>query len=523
MGEHSIDSGAGQKELFQTGPIETLKEALLKTDFLGYETTQCSAQVRGIIVGPADDDRLIGRLASGGDQEHLSRVVLDRTPFYGESGGQVGDSGVLMNEECVFRVTDTQKAGELFIHFGKVEKGEIKEGMTVQAIVDTERRQAIRRAHSATHLLHYALQQTLGGHAQQQGSKVDADWLRFDFSNQAAIDEATLRKIESIVNEKVSLAAPVAWNIVPLAEARKAGAMMLFGEKYPDPVRMVSMGEFSKELCGGTHLTNTAEVKNFEIVSEESVSAGVRRIVALTGDRAHQHRQWVEETLNKLGNTLKCAPQQVAEHTAYLMNRVRQLKKAISSGQAKDIPESIAANITAAATSTYNEMRTWLRETARAVNVAFPDLIQRVESLLQDELKLLDQLKNVATGGEISADQLLEGATHSSNALIITAEIPGANPNQMRQLIDAVRKKSSKPTAILLTGVAGPDKVIIIAGLSQDLVAKGLSAGTWASHTAQILGGSGGGRPDLAQAGGKNPEKVPEALAAAKNWILPQL
>lgn len=523
MGEHSVDSGAGQKELFQTGPIETLKEALLKTDFLGYETTHCSAQVRGIIVGPVEDDRLIGRLASGGDQEHLSRIVLDRTPFYGESGGQVGDSGVLMNDECLFRVTDTQKAGELFIHFGKVEKGEIKEGMTVQAIVDTERRQAIRRAHSATHLLHYALQQTLGGHAQQQGSKVDADWLRFDFSNQTAIDDSTLRKIESIVNEKVSLAAPVAWNIVPLADARKAGAMMLFGEKYPDPVRMVSMGEFSKELCGGTHLTNTGEVKNFEIVSEESVSAGVRRIVALTGDRAHQHRQWVEETLSKLGDTLKCAPQQVAEHTAHLMSRVRQLKKAISSGQVKDIPASIAANITEVATATYHEMRSFLRETARAVNVAFPDLVQRVESLLQDELKLLDQLKNIATGGEISADHLLEGATHSSDSLIITAEIPGANPNQMRQLIDAVRKKSSQPVAILLTGVAGPDKVIIIAGLSPTLVAKGLSAGTWASHTAQILGGSGGGRPDLAQAGGKNPEKMPEALAEAKAWILPQL
>jgi alanyl-tRNA synthetase len=523
MGQHGIDSGAGQKELFQTGPIETLKEALLKTDFLGYETTECSAQVRGIIVGPDDDDRLIGRLASGGDQTHLSRIVLDRTPFYGESGGQVGDSGVLQNEECLFRVTDTKKAGELFIHFGHVEKGEIKEGMTIQAIVDTERRQAIRRAHSATHLLHYALQQTLGGHAQQQGSKVDADWLRFDFSNQSSIDEDTLRKIENIVNEKVTLAAPVVWNIVPLAEARKAGAMMLFGEKYPDPVRMVSMGEFSKELCGGTHLQSTAEVKHFEIVSEESVSSGVRRIVALTGERAHEHRRWVEETLGKLGDTLKCAPHQVAEFTAYLMNRVRQLKKAVTSGQVKDIPAAVTAKVNAAAKSTYNDMRSCLKETARAVNVAFPELVNRVESLLQDELKLLEQLKQVASGGEITADQLLEGAAEAAGGLVITAEIPGANPNLMRQLIDAVRKKATKPTAILLTGVVGPDKVIVIAGLSNELVAKGLSAGTWASQTAQILGGSGGGRPDLAQAGGKNPEKVAEALESGKKWMLSQL
>ena len=523
MGEHSIDSGAGQKELFQTGPIETLKEALLRTDFLGYETTECSAQVRGIIVGPSDDDRLIGRLASGGDQEHETRVVLDRSPFYGESGGQVGDAGLLSSEDCVFRVTDTKKAGELLIHFGHLEKGELKEGMTIQAVVDPERRQAIRRAHSATHLLHFALQQTLGGHAQQQGSKVDADWLRFDFSNQTAIDEEALRKIENIVNEKVNLAAPVVWNTVPLAEARKAGAMMLFGEKYPDPVRMVSMGDFSKELCGGTHLQSTAEVKHFEILSEESVSAGVRRITALTGDRAHQHRDWVEETLSKLSQSLKCAPPQVAHFTALLMNRVRQLKKSISSGQIADVPAAVATNVNAAAKASYIEMRQWLKETARAVNVAFPDVISRVESLLADEMKMLEQIKQLASGGEVTADQLIEGATTTAGVLIVTAEIPGANPNSMRQLIDAVRKKSAQPTAILLTGAAGPDKVIVVAGLSSDLVTKGLSAGTWASQTAQILGGSGGGRADLAQAGGKNPEKIGEALAAGLKWMQSQL
>ncbi|MBN8602210.1 MAG: alanine--tRNA ligase [Planctomycetes bacterium] len=523
MGQHGLDSGGEQKKLFQTGPIETLKEALLRTDFMGYETTECSAQVRGIIVGPEDDDRLIGRLSAGGDQTQLSRVVLDRTPFYGESGGQVGDSGVLQNSECLFRVTDTQKAGELFIHYGHVERGELKEGMTIQAVVDTERRQAIRRAHSATHLLHYALQQTLGGHAQQQGSKVDADWLRFDFSNQSGIDDDTLRKIEQIVNEKVNQAAPVVWNTVPLADARKAGAMMLFGEKYPDPVRMVSMGEFSKELCGGTHLHNTSEVKQFEIISEEGVSSGVRRIIALTGDRAHSHREWIQETLVKLGDTLKCAPQQVADYTGQLMNRVRQLKKAVSSGQVKELPAAVASNVSQAVTSTYNEMRSCIKETARAVNVAFPELVNRVESLLQDEIKLLEQLKKLASGGEVTADQLLENATEAAGGLVITAEIPGANPNLMRQLIDAVRKKSSKPTAVLLTGVAGPDKVIVIAGLSNELVAKGLSAGTWASQTAQILGGSGGGRPDLAQAGGKNPEKITEALEAGKKWMLSQL
>ncbi len=523
MGEHSDASGAGQKELFQTGPIETLKEALLRTDFVGYETTECSAQVRGIIVGPGDDDRLIGRLASGGDQEHLTRVVLDRSPFYGESGGQVGDSGVLENEECTFEVTDTQKAGELLVHFGHVTRGELKEGMTINAKVDNNRRQAIRRAHSATHLLHFALQQTLGGHAQQQGSKVDADWLRFDFSNQSAIDDESLRKIENIVNEKVTCSAPVAWNIVPLAEARKAGAMMLFGEKYPDPVRMVSMGDFSKELCGGTHLQSTAEVEHFEILSEESVSSGVRRITALTGKRAHDHRRWVEETLHNLGALLKCGPHQVADCTAHLMNRVRQLKKAVSSGQVKEAPAAFAATVTAATQKSYKELRHCLKETARAVNVALPDVVSRIESLLTDEVKLIEQIKQLASGGEISADQLIEKGLQTKNILVITADIPGGNPNLMRQLIDAVRKKSSQPTAILLASAAGPDKVIVVAGLSPDLVTQGLSAGTWASHAAQLVGGSGGGRADLAQAGGKNPEKIPEAIEAAKTWFIAQL
>jgi|688.fasta_scaffold01372_27 alanyl-tRNA synthetase len=524
MGEHSENSGAGQKELFQTGPIETLKEALLKSDFLGYETTEASCQVRGIIVGPAEEDRLVGRLAAGGDQTQLTRVVLDRTPFYGESGGQVGDCGVLQNEECLFRVTDTQKAGELFVHFGHVERGEIKEGMTIQAVVDTTQRDAIRRAHSATHLLHYALQQTLGGHAQQQGSKVDADWLRFDFSNQSSIDDEALKKIESIVNQKVQLAAPVSWNIVPLAEARKAGAMMLFGEKYPDPVRMVTMGDFSKELCGGTHLNNTSEVKNFEILSEESVSSGVRRITALTGQRAHQHRQWVDETLDRLAALLKCSKHQVAEATNQLMNRVRQLKKSLSSGQAKDIPAASSPSNSAKPSSiAYSDLRQWLKETARMVNVALPEVVNRVESLLGDESKILEQLKQLTSGGEISADQLIAEAKQIGGVLVIASEIPGGNPNLMRQLIDAIRKKSSQPSAILLTGSAGADKVVVVAGLSPELVQKGLSAGTWASQTAQILGGSGGGRPDLAQAGGRFPEKISEALQIGLQWMQNQL
>ena len=191
-----------------------------------------------------------------------------------------------MGEGFRFRVADTQKDGDLILHVGHLVSGEMRAGATVTARVDAAHRAAIRRAHSATHILHYALQKNLGRHAQQQGSKVDRDWLRFDFTNLSAVGDDALQQIEHDVQDRIRAGEPVAWDYVPLAEAREKGAMMLFGEKYPDPVRLVTMGEFSRELCGGTHVSNTAEVEEFEIISEESVSTGTRRVVALTGERA---------------------------------------------------------------------------------------------------------------------------------------------------------------------------------------------------------------------------------------------
>jgi alanyl-tRNA synthetase len=519
MHEHETVSGGGRGELFQTGPIETLKEALLRTDFLGYDSDSAAAEVKGIIVGPPKEDHLVGRLAAGGDPNQPLRIVLDRTPFYAEGGGQVGDQGVIQAGDAKFEVTDTQRAGELIVHHGRLVSGELKEGMKVTAEVDASRRQAIRRAHSATHILHHALQKTVGSHAQQQGSKVDADWLRFDFTNQASLTDEQVDELERIVAERVQEAAPVAWQLVPLAEARKAGAMMLFGEKYPDPVRMVSMGEFSKELCGGTHLTSTDQVLEFEVIAEESVSAGTRRVVALTGQRAAEHRERVNELLRGAADVLGCQPLQVASHARGLMQRVRAIKKQIGGGGGgADSPMPTAA-ATLSAAGGYAAQRSVLRDTARTLNVAPQEILTRLKAL-QDELaKLGEQAARLADTGNVSAESLMEQAEQMGGTSVIVAETSGATPNLMRQWIDQIRKQSAAPVAVLLASRSGDDKVLLVAGVSRALVEQGVSAGDWIGRVAPVVGGGGGGKPDLAQAGGKQPEKLPEAMATARTAI----
>lgn len=521
--EHEKISGGERGELFQTGPVETLKEALLRTDFLGYETTEAPAEVKGIIVGPPDDDHLVGKLMAGGDPNQPVRVVLDRSPFYAEGGGQVGDRGEIVSGDTKFEVLDTQRAGELIVHHGRLVSGELKEGQKVTAKVDKERRQAIQRAHSATHILHHALQTSIGGHAQQQGSKVDADWLRFDFTNQNSLTDEQLDTLERLVNERVRESASVAWKLVPLSEARKAGAMMLFGEKYPDPVRMVSMGEFSKELCGGTHLSNTSQVEEFEVIAEESVSAGTRRVVALTGKRAAEHRAQVDSILREAAATLGCAPEGLVDATRTLMQQVRALKKQLGGGGAAAAAGEIA-NPKAAASSQpgltgYAAQRNTLRNLARALNVAPQEIPARLKSLQEEQNKLSEQAERLAGTGDVSASSLLEKAEQVGETSVIVAETSGATPNLMRQWIDQIRQQSQSPVAVLLASREGSDKVLLVAGISRALVERGVSAGTWISRVAPIVGGGGGGKPDLAQAGGKQPEKLPQAIQTAKDAI----
>ncbi len=513
MGVHTTVSGGGRGKLFETGPIESLKESLQRNEFLGYETTLATAHVKGIIIGDPKEDRRAASITPANDPP-MVRIVLDRSPFYGESGGQVGDSGRLQGPSGLFDVTDTQRSGELIVHFGKMLSGELKEGDSVQAVVDTPRRDAIRRAHSATHILHHALQTQLGEHAQQKGSKVDADWLRFDFSNQDPLSDEQIRTIESISNRCILEGAPIDWKLVPLATARDAGAMMLFGEKYPDPVRMVSMGSFSKELCGGTHLTNTAQVETVEILSEESVSSGIRRIIALTGTRAKEHRLKIEQLALRTSELLGCSIEQIGNQTLDLVAAVRKLKK-IASGAGEALPELLKQVPAPKSSCDYLATRTAFRHATRALNVAIEEVPDRVAALLAEQSQLHSQLQSIAQSGSMSIEELLGLAESVSGTQMIVVETPHANVGMMRQWIDQIRKRSAEPVAVLLAN-RSEDKVTLIAGLSQSLVERGLSAGKWITPVAESVGGGGGGKPDLAQAGGKMPGNLPAALRIAK-------
>jgi alanyl-tRNA synthetase len=526
MDEHGELSGKVQHTVMGAkGPIDSLKHALHSTEFLGYDATEAEATVKGIVAGPAPDDHLCDKMAEINHADPV-RVVLDRTPFYGESGGQVGDVGKLVGDGCEFEVVDTQKDGALFIHVGHLRKGVLREGAKVKAIVDTGRRDGIRRAHSATHILHYALQKNLGSHAQQQGSKVDNDWLRFDFTNLCAVEAEKLAAIAVDVAERVAAKEPIKWETLPLADARKQGAMMLFGEKYPDPVRMVSMGSFSKELCGGTHLTNTGDVAAFEVLSEEGVSAGTRRIVALTGKRAAEYRTSLNNEYLQARSELHVSGQSTLVSAAHdLLNDRKEIKRLNDSGAggsserakvvikkwegASELPNILAG--------TQLEMR-YLQETARVLSVAPLGVVERLRSMKADLLEISHRLLQRESAGPLSADSLLEKATDHGGVTVVLAEVPGVEPNLMRQLIDQIRQK--KPlSAVLLATRQGDDKVTLVAGVSKELQDRGVSAGKWIGPVAKAVGGGGGGRPDLAQAGGKEPAKLPEALVVAGKTI----
>jgi alanyl-tRNA synthetase len=522
MEEHGEASGKVQHIVMGAkGPIDSLKHALHSTEFLGYETTQAETVVKGIVAGRPPHDQLCDRMEEVGHADAI-RVVLDRTPFYGESGGQVGDVGRLIGEDFEFAVTDTQKDGALIIHHGHLRKGVLREGAKVRAIVDARRRDGIRRAHSATHILHYALQKNLGSHAQQQGSKVDDDWLRFDFTNLSPVDSAQLAAISADVSERIAAGEPIGWKTLPLADARKQGAMMLFGEKYPDPVRMVSMGAFSKELCGGTHLDNTHDVEAFEILSEEGVSAGTRRIVALTGAKATEHREKTHAELKaaaeRLGVDLLDVPRAVHD----LVERRRELKRALDSGVQPQAGPTQTARKALPASPDDAAMKSALAESARLLSVAPLAVAQRVESLQAETSALVDRLARRDAAGPITAEALLEKATDLDGVTIVLAELPGVEPNLMRQLIDQIRRKAPL-SAVLLATRQGDDRVTLVAGVSKQLQERGVSAGQWIGPVAKAVGGGGGGRPDLAQAGGREPAKLRDALNLAESTIAAML
>ena len=511
MEQHGLESGKTQFELFKTGPVEGLKETLKETQFHGYEQTTAEAEIKGLIVRVEDGEDQLHESLEAGEQKLI--LVTDATAFYGESGGQVGDSGTIENEHGSFIVEDTQKDGELFLHYGYLQSGVLTTGQTVHTKIDIQRRDGIRRAHSATHILHHALQNTLGSHAQQQGSKVDEDWLRFDFTNMEPVSDEQLLSIEQQVQQLVSSEQDIQWQTLPLADARAQGAMMLFGEKYPDPVRMVSIGEFSKELCGGTHLTSTSEVGDFQIASEEGVAAGTRRITALTGTKAATYIADVVSLYDEVAAKLTTTNGQLISAVEHLTGQIRDLKKHLSNGNTNAELESCDLSDSDSELS-YVEKRTEIRSASRMLNVASADLLDRVESLLAEKDKLQMQLEQLKEAGDVSSESLLEKAVEINGTSVVVAEANGANPGLMRQLIDQIRKQV-EPSAILLLASQGDDKVVLVAGVSRELVKKGANAGNWVREVAPVVGGGGGGKPDMAQAGGKDPTRIPAAIEKA--------
>ncbi len=447
MNQHKIGSGSGAflDSVMAEGPLDAIRKTAGTTEFLGYDALEGEGEVVGIIA----EKQLVDQL------EELSRatpvaVILDRTPFYGEAGGQVGDTGTLVAAGCRFEVLDTQRDGSLILHIGHLQKGRLQVGQKLTANVDTERRGAIRRAHSATHLLHYALRKTLGETATQRGSKVEKDQFRFDFAHKRALTPEEVLKVEDEINARISEGAPVSTRILRLEEAKKLGAMALFGEKYPDPVRVVTMGQFSIELCGGTHLTNTGQVGFCKVVSEEPVAKGVRRVVAMTGPRALQRIRDTENLLKELVGLMKTP-------------------------QPEDLPRRITA--------------------------------------LQDELRDVKKQLDARTSESVAevAEDLFAKAEEVGGVKIIARATDVTNRETLREFIDRLRGKG-RSVAILL-GSATDGKVALTAAVSKDLVQRGISASDCVRAAAKIVGGGGGGRPDLAEAGGKHPEKLGDAIA----------
>jgi len=416
------------------------------TEFAGYHQDEANAKVMAIFAGQES----VERLAEG--QEGI--VILDTTPFYAESGGQVGDQGSLTEGMNSFHVDGCQKQGGTFLHIGKVTAGAISVGQTIHAHIDTKARRASERNHSATHLLHAALRQVLGTHVGQKGSLVQPERLRFDFSHFEPISAEQLLEIERLVNHNIMLNADVQMEEMDIESAKAKGAMALFGEKYGDVVRVVDMGDFSIELCGGTHVNSTGEIGPFRITSESGIASGVRRIEAVTGEAAWQTIYDTEQVLLNIAGHLKTDKTQVDAKVTQLVNDQKELEK-----QLKQLQSKMASS-------------------------QGDDLASAVEKV-----------------GEVN---------------VLAAQLEGADVNTLRETLDKLKDKL-EPAAIVLAAVDG-EKVSLVAGVSKVLTSQ-WKAGELVNHVAQQVGGKGGGRPDMAQAGGKDPSKLKEALASVKEWV----
>ncbi|KWA20311.1 alanine--tRNA ligase [Burkholderia territorii] len=418
-----------------------------KTTFHGYEEIAFDdAKVVALYV----DGSAVDEVKHGQD----AVVVLDHTPFYAESGGQVGDQGVLANAATRFAVADTLKVqADVIGHHGTLEQGTLKVGDVLRAEIDAQRRARTQRNHSATHLMHKALREVLGAHVQQKGSLVDADKTRFDFAHNAPMTDDEIRRVEQIVNNEILANAPGIVRVMPYDEAVKGGAMALFGEKYGDEVRVLDLG-FSRELCGGTHVHRTGDIGLFKIVVEGGVAAGIRRVEAITGDNAVRYVQELDARINEAAAALKAQPSELTQRIAQVQDQVKSLEKELGALKSK-----LASS---------------------------------------------------------QGDELAQQAVEIGGVYVLAATLDGADAKTLRETVDKLKDKL-KSAAIVLAAVEG-GKVSLIAGVTQE-ASKKVKAGELVNFVAQQVGGKGGGRPDMAQAGGTEPANLPGALAGVKGWI----
>ncbi|SHG31268.1 alanyl-tRNA synthetase [Desulfacinum infernum DSM 9756] len=434
--------GSGEREISEA--YRTLSSQGVRSEFVGYE--QLEAQAR--IVALVRDGKLVDAAPSGSTVE----VVTDRTPFYGEAGGQVGDKGRLVGPEGEAAVTDTLRLpGDIWVHVARVEKGSLRPAQTVTLSVDAQSRKDTALNHTATHILHRVLRDVLGDHVKQSGSLVAPERFRFDFTHFAALTEEELLEIETRVNEAIRENRPLQVQVMGFEEALRSGAVALFEEKYGDTVRLVEILDFSKELCGGTHTERTGDIGTFVIVQETSVAAGVRRIEAMTGRHALAYWQKQRETLSAAARRLKSLPEEVPEKVERLLAHNKDLEKQL---------EALKASLTA-------------RKSA----------------------DLLDQAQEI--GG----------------AKVLVSRVEAISPKALREIND--RFKERIPSGVVVLGAAHDGKVFLLVGVTKDLTPK-VHAGDLIKEVAQVVGGSGGGRPDMAQAGGSRPEKLEEALEKAQ-------
>jgi len=416
------------------------------TTFHGYEALELKANVLALY----KDGAAVNQLNEG----EMGVVVLDNTPFYAESGGQVGDCGLLQSVHGIFAVEDTQKIqATVFGHHGVVKTGVITVGNGVSAKVDVLARARTARNHSATHLLHKALREVLGEHVQQKGSQVDPDKTRFDFVHNQPMTDEEIRRVENIVNAEILANTANETRVLPIAEAQKLGAMMLFGEKYGDSVRVLDIGS-SRELCGGTHVSRTGDIGLFSITAEGGVAAGVRRVEAVTGDNALHYMQDMETALGGVAGTLKVLPKDVHARVVSVLDQVKKLER---------------------------------------------------------ELAALKGKLASAQG-----DDMLGQAVDIKGVKVLAAKLEGADLNALRETMDKLKDKLKSAAIVLASVVDG--KVTLIAGVTADLTGK-VKAGELVNQVAQQVGGKGGGRPDMAQAGGTQPENLPAALASVAAWV----